>query len=551
MNFLVILSPIPIITYKLYDSKFIYILIYSYSAALLLQTTLQGYGLVGMDLHLEYFFYNEYLSKGVSSVSHAYNSSSLLNFILPWATKILGIPGYTLFRICIPLLFATVPVFLFSIYSKITTKQIALLGTFIFFLFSSYLIEISGMAKMMAAETCLIVSLWLLMSNIRLLIKIPSILVLVFLASTIHYTVGIIALGFITFSLILNIRQKEAKILLLGLVGLIGLLGLYFYLVSNGIILDLISSTFNAMLHPIPSGLKDNLSISSRLVIDIDSTYRYLLDIPVIGPNLYYLPDPVKAALCLDIRSVPPVILVFRLLQFLIQIGLLVGSIMYLKTHLRGSFYYRGLVFFSFVLAIASVLTSSLAFALNATRLFHIILISTSPLIILGLLKILRNKIYLLLPILLVYFSYTTGIVYEISKYESSKLGIPYSIALSNYRNELQGTYSESDIKVAKFIWSSMPLPLYSDLHGFNLLEEGIFDRQNLNNLPADLKGLKPPYYIFLRERNDRDQSLTYWNGSGLRKSISYKESGLDLIIESSQILYQVGNSKLLYIKEK
>ena len=107
-------------------------LVFLLGLAFLYQTTLISNGLVGTDIHTEYYFYRAALDGWDTSIAHAYNTAIGTTVIAPFLTNVFRIPGYWIYKAVFPLLFAFVPVILFIIYRKEFGDKVAFLGTLFF-----------------------------------------------------------------------------------------------------------------------------------------------------------------------------------------------------------------------------------------------------------------------------------------------------------------------------------------------------------------------------------------------------------------------------------
>lgn len=75
--------------------------------------------------------------------------------------------------------------------------------------------------------------------------------------------------------------------------------------------------------------------------------------------------------------------------------------------------------------------------------------------------------------IILLYFSFTSGLVFEVSKaQEVGQIDTPYSIAFSNERVGLIGIYEDDDLRCARWIVENgrKDYPIRTDYFGYTLI---------------------------------------------------------------------------------
>jgi len=173
--------------------------------------------------------------------------------------------------------------------------------------------------------------------------------------------------------------------------------------------------------------------------------------------------------------------------------------------------------------------------------------------IIVGGKLLLRDYKWLVIGILIPYFAFTSGFVFEITKQEDiSRINIPYSIALSNNRVDIVGYYTENDITVMNWAADKGIEPVYVDINGMLLLSE------RKDPFTWRTKWRYPPIdrsewngYFFLRERNNETQELTYKPNylnpgescTGMRINYSYNSFNLH-----GKVIYKVGNATVLEV---
>jgi len=263
----------------------------------------------------------------------------------------------------------------------------------------------------------------------------------------------------------------------------------------------------------------------------------------------------------------------FRVLQGLTQALLVVGFAQLIRKRKNLKPEYLSFCAGSFTILGLCLGIPGFSAMLNASRFYHIALLIVAPAVILGGLLLFRNYKVLTLAVLIPYFLVSSGFMFEATKMtQTERLDVPFSTALSYQRLDIGTVYSDNDIRVADWAWEHRLLPIYADLNGELLLEEryGLEGwGKGLNYLPfiaepskmstptkiiISIPQFEPPpdkSYIFLRERNNQTQTVTFWNGLGLRVTYSYamfgldKELGWDWVLRNRPILYQVGDATI------
>jgi hypothetical protein len=159
--------------------------------------------------------------------------------------------------------------------------------------------------------------------------------------------------------------------------------------------------------------------------------------------------------------------------------------------------------------------------------------------------KISRLSTWVLTGILLAYFIFTSGIIYEaIGSNVIDKLVIPYSIALSGERTGLVRIYTDDDIKCAEWVAREKALPIAGDYDASELLmgyilPEDIY-RLDSNVIQEDtrstIRGPLDHCYIFISTWNTQHRATVIGIGTGLREIVAFPiTSGWQEVFRSGQ----------------
>ncbi|MBT9151555.1 MAG: hypothetical protein DDT40_01751 [candidate division WS2 bacterium] len=269
-----------------------------------------------------------------------------------------------------------------------------------------------------------------------------------------------------------------------------------------------------------------------------------------VGPVIVGAPKPIavvvapvgrehtplmKVALGLDFFEVDFWGKVFRIFQFITQLSLIVGLFMFLRK--KGYYIFAGA---SVLILAVCVLIPGLSALLNATRFYHLSLLTLAPAFVLGGGLIFRSPKTLVLCLMVPYFLFTSGLMFEITGQESlNTITMPYSIALSDHRIDLGGGFTKNDELVRDWIIANGINHIYSDHYGTLFLYQYLGSKVS----PLPERGdLSEGAYVFLRERSIKDGIIVHWAGVGLRSHVKFDMN--------DNVIYQVGESKVVRIEK-
>lgn len=220
----------------------------------------------------------------------------------------------------------------------------------------------------------------------------------------------------------------------------------------------------------------------------------------------------------------------FRVTQYGIEVSLVISllNIIFNYRVFKIKFEYRVLALASGLMLLACIIIPGFSSYLNATRFFQIGLILLSPLCISGMedffkiiirgFKFISPKVgrYLVKPaflylcimiILIPYYLFNTGFVFEITKSNYTEGQLPSSMALSNYRVDFPD-YNLNDALGAEWLvqYSNNQIRIYNDEYGQLILDDYLYNQVDI--LPDDLNQMSTMNYIYLRpwnlEKNER-----------------------------------------------
>lgn len=351
--------------------------------------------------------------------------STLLNMDLTWVFKILY-----------PLIFSLVPLGLYQLWQNMIGKKRAFVAAFLLMAQQTFYIEMLGLARQMIAEFFFVLLL-IIIFNKKMKPLHGAICFIVFSITlvTAHYALAEIFLFFISLGLIYSIvwKHKSRQIsILLVVFFFVAMFSWYIY--TSG------SATFNSFMNfgnYVYSQLGNFLNPSSR-----GSTVLRGLGLEA-APSIW---NTVGRAFA-------------YLTEALIVLGIV--GLVTKKIDIRFEREYSVFAIAAFAFLVALIAVPGLAETFNMTRFYHILLFFLSPLCVLGaelfvqLISRRRAKIeasILLVVVLVPYFLFQTGFVYEITGVKS------FSLPLSKHRMDAYflrlylGYFDDSEVVGAQWM---------------------------------------------------------------------------------------------------
>lgn len=515
-----------LVVFNRIQSKYYPFILYGTAAGILLMTTLAGPYLVGSDIHLEYFYAQ--LRAGKDVLIPTYNISQGTPMVWYITDSIWA------FKLVYPLLFASIPSILYLIFKKFIDKKQAFLASFLFIIFPAFSMELSGLVRQMTAEVVLVTLMYLLYVSKFKYRWIP-IIVCGALLPMFHYAVGTVALILIGVGIFWS-KQKKVVLATLAAILIAGVI--YFPLAENGAVYIKYAYLYN-------NWVSETLHLPKIPAPEMDLP-RYpspeyaehplpLVPQPDVGFWDRYQ-ELIQAGLGFDFLKTTTEGRIFRILQWIIAALMLAGIWKMRKNKAYWAFAAGGLAI------ILLCVIPGFSLLLNVTRFLHLALFLLAPLLAVAL------KPKYLLVILISYFLFTSGFIFEVTRQPNiEQVTIPYNVGLSGYRIDLGTSVTEDDVKVRDYIYENKLFPVFSDIHGADLMGERVGWRDDLHvaltRNPTPLK----MGYVFIRSRNIEDESFTIWYGIGRKKQIDPREYGIDW---NRNIVYQSGNARVIKMEE-
>lgn len=489
------------------------------SISLLFHRSLISVYLTGFDIHQEYYYHKLVVDNAYWNPEIPNNVNAMLSIVILPAvySYFLKMDGAWVFKIIYPVIFSLVPLGLYCIYHReIKSDKIAFYSVFFLMSFITFFTEMLSLARQEIAELFFVL-LILLMVQDTMNKNVRNFLALIFGASlvTSHYGLSyiffilIIIIYLFSTDLIKTLMRRwlvlpefnfKKKTLIYFTIFYIIFLILWYINVSE-------SSAFKSIIR-----IGDHV-ITSIFTELFNSENRDINVLMAIGAA-----DPIVNSFGRQIH---------RVLQFITQFFIIIG---FLKIIINMEYFKLKAEYFYLIVAGMGILILSLlpftAMTLNMTRIYHIVLLIISPLFIIGGIFViektinLKNKLkqdhvilILILGVLIPYFLFMTGFVYEMTNDSPTSLSLgmermkDYNITKKSYYN----TYTpENDVYSARWFSgkNNADKIIYADgnselhvLYSYGMIHSdrvrGLYD-------PGDLKVDKiyPSYYLYMDKFN-------------------------------------------------
>jgi uncharacterized membrane protein len=292
---------------------------------------------------------------GVESYSDMVSVTILPTFY----SLVLNLSGELVFKLVYPLLFSIVPLVLFCAYRRRFGDSRAILGVFLFISFATFYIQMAYLARQMIAELFFVL-LILLFSETNRKFNVKETIILLFL----------------TFGLVVSHYALTYFFLLFSLAYLLMAL--------------VIRKTHEVPFNPLYLVLSTVLSFGWYIYVSTSKPFLLLVSnigrIITSGLSLSHTIDPsvLKAIGLLSTGSFWHEVgrFAFYAANFLILLGVLKITVQIKKKNLD-TFFFSGIIT-SMVLILLSVFAPFFAYALDATRLYHITLLFLAPTFAIG-----------------------------------------------------------------------------------------------------------------------------------------------------------------------
>ncbi len=521
------------------------------SLTVVLQTSLLGTYIIGIDIHGELYTTLQAVTHGWNTHWGAnHNTSWVIGFLTPTLAKTSFSPVWQ-FKLLYPCIFSVVPSILFLLYRKLLPERMAFIATVFFLTTPMYNMETVGVVKSMISQTFLVSALYSIVRR-----RVFSTTICVIGAITSYYTIAIATLlyiwGIVGVVSLLQ-RKIEWRLVLTGNVGILTLV-IWFSIIGNGATLttfrtniigalNVLTDKHNYTSNTTTSGELDPYLSSKTGIYDGDLYRDYVLTRTqperVTTTYLDNQEPLIRTALGIDFLRASMWGKIFRVLQFIVQLLILIGFYALWKLRRKIPKVYLALTIVALGLLGACLFIPFFSTFVSATRLYQLALIVLAPLFVLGVQRISRGYFTVItLAVFLPYYLFISGFVFEVTKStDLHTIDTPYSFALSNYRTNIVGAFTRDDINVAEWIAQHENLrPMLTDYSGYTLLQ-GINDGRGIDAL------ITPPttsHYVFITTWSTEHQKLVFGRNGGLRYYQSLP-SYIDVVYkQGGAVVYEV-----------
>ncbi len=408
------------ITSELYPLAIVVIAI-----SLLFHRSLISMYLTGYDIHQEYYFHKLVVDNSYWNPNINHNVNAMLSIIIVPAvySYFLKMNGDWVFKIVFPIIFSLIPLGLYCIYQRqIKNENIAFFSVFFFMSFFTFFTEMLSLARQEIAELFFVLLIFLMVQD-TINENVRNILMLIFAMSLItsHYGLSYIVIILMIFIYLFSTDlMRTSK--------------------NNHITLpefSLKKITFNYFLE-----FFIVFSFLWYIFVSSSSAFRSIV---IIGDHIYqsiftefFYPESRDRYVLLAVGMADPVVssfgrIVYRDLQFITQFLIIIGFFKIIISRefskLKAEYFY--LIAASLAILVLAFLPYS-AKSLNMSRVYHIALFALSPLLIIGGLFVIEKSLklikinnnlkqnhnvsILILGILIPYFLFNSGFVYELTR---------------------------------------------------------------------------------------------------------------------------------------
>jgi len=355
---------------------------------------------------------------GDQSVGRTYAMLSVT--LLPTIYSILlNMNSLLVFKLLFSILFAFVPLGLFNLWKNFVGEKFAFISAFFFMSFQSFYSELLGLNKQMLGELFLVLLLTLILKGEKgRNKKTIGYLIFSFALVVSHYALAEIFLFFILSVLIIWIvLRKQSKCITLSLV-------LYFFVIM-----------FVWYLFTSSSSVYDSfLTFGERVHNELGDFF-----------NLQSREPEILRGLGLE---KPPTVwnLISRVFAYLTEAFIVIGFISLIlkrsKIYLNKEYFTFNVISMFFLGALIAI--PGLSSTMNMTRFYHVLLFFIAPLCVIGAESIIEflakhkdllKTTILLLIVLVPYFLFQTGFIYELTDSPS------WSVSLSKHRTSQADLY--------------------------------------------------------------------------------------------------------------
>jgi uncharacterized membrane protein len=454
------------------------LIVLAISLFLLFHTTLVSNYLIGYDVHLEFYLANLTFNRGGWDITipHEYNAMLSVTVLPVIYSNFLNLDLNWVFKAVYPLIFSFVPLSLFVTYRKLTNSRIAFLSVFFFMAIDVFYFAMLGLDRQMIGEFFFALLILLVVED-KISVPKRTLLFIIFSVGLVvsHYATTYLFIFLILFAFFLSRFVKRPgverqKLLSGGLV--LGCVALVFvwYIVVAPTPFDALANTFNnireglltSMAAPGISGLAPSYSTALHSASQF-LFYGLQLSIIVGLFGAIFLYKKMKFdELYLTMSTLSLLILIFCIVLPSFAAGLVVERFYHLASFFLAPFAVLGiLTFCDQVLNFRGLLSTS--------KFRSVLNLRGYLLRILGRAKFRRSQpidlkvksagLFLVSLVLVAFFLFQVGFIYEIAGGRPSSISLSYNKIQTKptaYLDLWVATTPEKDVFSAKWLSQNM-----------------------------------------------------------------------------------------------
>jgi uncharacterized membrane protein len=558
--------------------------------SLLYQTTLISNYLIGSDIHLEYYYARLVSQNGYwdASIPSTINSCLSIVMLAPVYSLLLGMNIIWLFKIVYPLFFCLVPLALYRIFHLQMNARYAFLAAFFFISMPMFFMDMTQLARQQVSELFFVLVILLMVDRKLKLIQ-RTVLVLIFGFGVIvsyyglgtGYAIGYIALGMLVLMFLKSRPGRAAWQWLIGKSNALpdDLLSAGAFNKRALVIIMCVSLVFMFTYYGLVTSGAGLSGVNTAAGIAQTTAEHINLGFVFLDPHNK---EPlVQTAVGLDFPLASLGGKLWRILQYLVELFLIVGFFrLILRPATLGKLKaeYVALVIVSALILLGIFILPAWSYGMGVTRIWHIALLLVAPLFVfggeaiaLGVVKLfgafrkgftsLRTRLnhqaltwFPVVVILIPYFIFNSGAVFELSRSRTTSfINMPYSIALSGYRLDLNTVFTEQDLAAAGWL-CEIPkgdAPVYVDYNTSKLFVNQFDFPCKIRGIGYEVPEVGSNGYVFLRAWTIQNKKVTSATGYATRISVSFDDlprfSGM---IGAADRIYNNGGAQVLALRE-
>jgi uncharacterized membrane protein len=462
------------------------IYLFSITLCMMWQTSMLGAHIIGSDMAGEFYSSNAIFNNGVWHPSADYGTQSSTSIVVGWVVptlaRLLHVDVVWIYKIILPIIFSCTLVVLYYAYKKQIGDKKAVFSCLFFMIVPIASLEVAQIGKMMVAELFFGMMVLLLVVKLKWYWQLICLIVVVVLSMLSHYTMGFAAIAYLGGILIIRLvtivfknwrlfKERIVPVWITVVVIAVTVSGCiaYYGMADGGSIMKVMKKvipvysvvaveTVGINIIPPESEKVNSETSTPEVILMVDKAIKNS-NIP--DDYLDKLNDQeslIKTAIGFDFKDASIAGKIFRVIQYLTQLMIIVGGIWLLFNFKKYKFtaeFFAGIIASFFLLGLC-IFIPQFSLIINATRFYQIALFFLAPIFVISLDVISEGRWKWVLPsVMIAYFVFTSGLVYELMRSDvTNKLDVPYSASLSGQRTGIYASYTSDDVKAVKWIIS-------------------------------------------------------------------------------------------------